>query len=81
MSDSFCPKNLGFNTDPRELGLMVSHLFVIEESLVGTLPADAVLTAAPLPVVSTKAPASRGAAGKAPAAVAKPKPTPKPKAH
>ena len=81
MSDSFCPKNLGFNTDPRELGLMVSHLFVIEESLVGTLPADAVLTAAPLPVVSTKAPASRAAAGKAPAAVAKPKPTPKPKAH
>jgi hypothetical protein len=57
---------------------MVSHLFVVEESLVGALPADAVLTVAPLPVAPTKAPAAHAAVGKAPAApAAKPKATPK----
>jgi hypothetical protein len=79
MSGSFCPKTLGFNTDPRELGLMVSHLFVIEESLVGSLPADSVLNAAALPTAATtgKAPAPRAAASKAPATAAKPKASPK----
>jgi hypothetical protein len=74
MNEAFCPKTLGFNSDPRELGLMVSHLFVIEESLVGSLPADSVLTAAPLQVAPTKVPAARTTAVKA--AAAKPKASP-----
>ena len=49
MNDSFFPKSLGMNDDPRELGLLVSHLFVVEEDQVGTLSADSVLTAAALP--------------------------------
>jgi hypothetical protein len=87
MNDSFCPKNLGFNTDPRELGLMVSHLFVIEESLVGSLPTEGVFNATALPAATTaKTPAARAAAAKPTTNAAKPtataaKPKASPKAH
>jgi hypothetical protein len=76
MNESFCPKSLGISADPRELGLMVTHLYVVEESLVGALPADAVLTAAPLPGIAAKtAPvaAKPKAAVKATPVAAKPK--------
>ena len=83
MNGSFCPKTMGFSTDPRELSLMVSHLFVVEESLVGSLPTESVLNATVLPAATTtKAPAARAVAAKPPAAkppatAARPKATPK----
>jgi hypothetical protein len=88
MNQSFVPKNLTPpQNDERELGLMVSHLFVAEADKLGTLPEGTVVETVPMTVtlpVPAKATPAKGAAVKgAPTpAPAKPagKPTPKPAA-
>ncbi len=49
MNQSFSPKELGINTDPRQLGIMVHHLNVVEADQVGPLAPASVLDAGPLP--------------------------------
>jgi len=75
MNDSFIPKNLGMNSDDRELGLLVYHLYVGEEDKLGTLPkqdiADATPVAVPTPPpakTTAKTPPAKGSTpGKSPA--------------
>jgi hypothetical protein len=79
MNQSFVPKNLNPpQNDDRELGLMVSHLFVGEADKLGTLPEGTVVEAAPIappaPVKGAKPVAKTPAAKATPAA----KPTPAP---
>jgi hypothetical protein len=49
MNETFVPKELGLNDDSRTLGLMVHHLNVVEADEVGSLPADEIVDAGPLP--------------------------------
>jgi len=74
MNQFFVPKTLGLNTDDRELGLNVYHLYVGEADKLGSFPEGQLVDAAPL------APATAGAkapAGKAPAATKAASPAPK----
>jgi hypothetical protein len=65
MNASFEPKAKGLNEDVRELGLRVSHLYVVEAEQVGALPAETVVDAAPLAKAApTKAPAGKTATAK-----------------
>ena len=48
MSESFVPKDLGLNNDPRELGLLVYHLYVGDAEELGKVPGDDVVVAGPL---------------------------------
>jgi hypothetical protein len=65
MSRFFVPKTLGLNTDDRELGLNVYHLYVGEADKLGSFPEGELVDAAPL--APAKA-APKVPAGKAPAA-------------
>ncbi len=88
MNQSFVPKNLTPpQNDDRELGLMVSHLFVAEAGKLGTLPEGSVVDAVPmvLPALAktvAKTPVKVAPAG-APAPPASPSPAAekKPKQH
>lgn len=67
MNASFVPKSLGMNSDDRELGLLVYHLYVGEEDKLGELPKQDIVDATPIAVTppaktATKTPAGKGAA-------------------
>jgi hypothetical protein len=70
MNQSFSPKELGINNDPRQLGIMVHHLDVVEAEQVGPLAADAVVDVGPLPAAVVAELKASTAAG-TPAAVPK----------
>jgi hypothetical protein len=79
MSQFFVPKTLGLNTDDRELGLNVYHLYVGEADKLGSFPEGQLVDAAPLAPAKAgpKAPAGKAPAGKAPAAAKAAPPAPK----
>jgi hypothetical protein len=64
MNQSFVPKALGLNTDDRELGLLVYHLYVGQADQLGAI--DGVVEAGPvaLPVAPAVAPAASPATSK-----------------
>jgi hypothetical protein len=69
MNQSFVPKLKGVNnTDDRELGVMVYHLYVAEADKVGQVPAVTDATAVTLPNPAVAAPATATTAPKAPPA-------------
>jgi hypothetical protein len=71
MNKSFVPKTLGLNTDDRELGLNVYHLYVGEADKLGAFPEGQLVEAAPL-VPAKGVPAK--AAAKTPAPTKTPAP-------
>ena len=65
MSESFVPKDLGMNNDPRELGLLVYHLYVGDAEELGKVSAEDVVVAGPVtPPAPPKAPAAGKPAAK-----------------
>ena len=82
MSRSFIPKDLTPpQNDDRELGLMVSHLFVGEADKLGTLPEGSVVDAVPMtPPAAPKVAATKAPAKGTPAATPAPKASPSPAA-
>jgi len=76
MNDSFVPKNLGMNSDDRELGLLVYHLYVGEEDKLGDLPKQEIADATPMAVTPPAKTAAKTPAGKG-AAPGKGQPSPK----
>src|SRR5262249_14087219 len=77
MNDSFVPKALGINSDDRELGLMVYHLYFGEEDKIGKLPENEVVDAGPV-TVPTAVAAKTDAKGKPAVASTAGKPAAKP---
>jgi hypothetical protein len=69
MNQSFVPKNLNPpQNDDRELGFMVSHLFVGEADKLGSLPEGTVVDATPLATAPPAKAVAKSAAKAAPAA-------------
>lgn len=66
LNESFVPKNLGFNNDDRELGLLVYHLHVAEADKLGDLATVGAIDAGPVTVPAR--PSGVPAAGASPAA-------------
>jgi hypothetical protein len=82
MNQSFVPKDLKMNTDDRELGFKVYHLFVGEASKLPGVQEDQIVDAAPLAPAKVPAKAAPGKApapAKTPAASPKASPAPAPK--
>ena len=70
MSECFVPKALGYNSDDRELGLLVYHLHVAEADKLGDLANLGVLEAGPVTIAPRVAPAAAAAAATPPMAMA-----------